>query len=120
MLARTITVVVPDPTFLNRALAMLLATAGGISAGGAASLVWVHLQDARHHVADARDYLYARLGFAISMGLIAYLVAGEPVIDASDWKVLVFLLGALLAARGYGGLVWKAWVRRRYTGRHRG
>lgn len=117
MLARTVTVVVPDPTFMNRLAALVLVSASGIAVGGSLSLVVEHWHDIRVQVEDARDYFWARLGFALAIGLLAILVAENPVVDAGDWRLIVFTVGIIMCARGYGNLVRKnvveSWQRRK-------
>jgi len=118
LFATKVIVEIPDPTFVNRLFAVVLLTGSGVAAGGALSLAWMHFNDARRRVPDARDYFYARVGFALTIGLVAVLLAGMPVVDAKDWRTWVFTAGALMAARGYGNLVRKnilAWWRTRHT-----
>lgn len=115
MLLRTVTIVLPDPSFLSRLVAVLLCSSAGIVAGAALALS--RAQIIRRASTD-HPWAYWRLwiGIAIAVGLIAYLVAKNPVVDVGDWHLWVFTASMMLAASGAIELFWRAfagWRRRR-------
>lgn len=98
-------------------LYLSILTFSGIAAGGAIVLLF-----APHDTGlTGRDWLdrialdASRLGFAIMVVLISEAVSRTPnhTLDPSQWRVWVYLAGAVLAGTGYLTLVVRGFLRHR-------